>query len=240
MPSSSPPQRVVRAAVHICAILDCFTPNTPALRLTVVAEQVGIQPSSAHRLLHTLVAKRYLTFHKPTRSYRLGPEIERLADVHRQGNTLAIVAEPFLERLRDVTRETAALQVQEGEERYCIREVRSHEAIRMELGELLRYPANKGSGGHVLRAYSEGWRSEPDIAYLRKVRRAGYSTTRGTLFPNAVGVFVPVILKGSVAALGIHGPDFRLSRRAVSEYLPLLKELAAQLTQRAGPGLPMR
>src|SRR5258708_21707444 len=138
------PRRVVGSAANVCRIFDCFTAQTPALNLTAVARAIGLRPSSAHRLLQTLVLHEYLGFDSAKRLYRLGPRVGRLVSAYGE-TTLGAIARPVLERLRDGTGETAAVQVRQGDVRYCVVEIPSVQPIRLEITEAARYPLRRGA-----------------------------------------------------------------------------------------------
>jgi DNA-binding IclR family transcriptional regulator len=131
------PRRVVGSAANVCRIFDCFTAQTPALNLTAVARAIGLRPSSAHRLLQTLVYHEYLGFDPAKRLYRLGPRVGSLVSAYGE-TTLGAIARPVLERLRDATGETAAVQVRQGDVRYCVVEIPSVQPIRLEITEAAR------------------------------------------------------------------------------------------------------
>src|SRR5579875_3225384 len=172
--------RPVGTAVHVCRIFDCFSARRRALNLTEISASLGLAKSSVHRLPRT-------------RRYRLGERVGGLAEVYGRQTSLATIARPFVERLRDATRETAGLQVRDGDERYCVVEAQSPQSIRMTVGENVRYALGRGSSGHVLRAFSADWAQARDHLALRRIRAAGYAISRGEVIPGAIAIYVPVL-----------------------------------------------
>ena len=65
----------IRAVERALAVLWCFSRNTPELTLTQIAEQVGLNKSTAHRLLATLNQNRFLQRDTATGAYRPGPRL---------------------------------------------------------------------------------------------------------------------------------------------------------------------
>jgi DNA-binding IclR family transcriptional regulator len=225
------PQRTVRSAIHICRILDCFSAETPSLNLTAVAQAIGLRTSSTHRLLQTLVLHGYLSFDKPHRRYRLGERVGRLVAAYGE-STLGEIARTALERLRDVTGETAAVQVRAGDVRYCVAEAASTQPIRLTLTEMARYPVRRGAAGAILRAFAPAWRDENDQAALRRIRADGYAISRGALFPGAVAIYVPLFAASGtlVAALGVHGLAFRIADRDLPAIVAQLQAASGELS----------
>jgi len=237
-----PPTRTIGTALHVCQIFDCFGPDRDALRLTEITQLVGLQKSSVYRLLQTLVGTGYLAFDRSDRRYRLGASIDRLADVMRAKTSLGEVARPFLERVRDATHETTALQIRDGDARFCLLELPSPQSIRMVLGEKTSYSAKKGASGHVLRAFAADWNEQRDRAHLKRIRDAGYAVSRGELIDGAIAIYVPVFDAHArlVAALGVQAPAFRNPPETVERIVALLAENARELAAHVDPALPLR
>ncbi len=235
------PKRIVGTAANVCRVFDCFTAQTPALNLTAIARAIGLRPSSAHRLLQTLVLHEYLGFDRTKRLYRLGPGAGRLVSAYGE-TTLGAIARPVLERLRDATGETAAVQVRQGNVRYCVVEIPSLQPIRLEITEAARYPVRRGAAGTVLRAFAAGWRDENDASLLERVRAAGYAVSRGALFPGAVAIYVPLYVAAGtlVATLGVHGLAFRMPERQMPAIVAQLQAAAAELSPLLRPEIPLR
>jgi DNA-binding IclR family transcriptional regulator len=235
------PQRTVGSASNVCRILDCFTAETPLLNLTAIARAIGLQPSSTHRLLQTLVLHGYLAFDPARRRYRLGERVGRLAAAYGE-STLGEIVRPWLERLRETTGETAAVQVRAGDVRYCIVELPSAQPIRLTLTEQARYPVRRGAAGATLRAFAPAWRDEHDAATLGAIRAAGSAISRGELFPGAVAIYVPLYATNGalVAALGVHGLSFRMPDDDLPAITAQLQAAAAELSRVIPAEVPLR
>jgi IclR family transcriptional regulator, acetate operon repressor len=229
--------RTIGTAHHVCQIFDCFTVERSALSLTQIADEVGLRKSSVYRLLQTLVLDDYLAFDPHSRHYRLGRKVGLLVTAYRSKNSLSAIAQPFLEQIRDATRETSALQVRDGEVRYCIAELPSPEPIKMILGENVSYSAKNGASGHILRAFAADWSRQRDRAALKAVRAARYAVSFGEIIPGALAIYVPVCDASglAVAALGIHGPGFRISQGAIGGIVSRLSGAADEIAARLGP-----
>ena len=236
------PTRTIGTALHVCQILDCFRADRDALRLTEVTKLIGLQKSSVHRLLQTLVGAGYLSFDRADRRYRLGEQVARLSEIYRSKTSLSDVVRPFLERVRDVTHETSALQVRDGDMRYCLLELPSPQSIRMVIGENKPYSTKKGASGHVLRAFAADWSEQRDRVHLKRVREAGYAVSRGEQIEGAIAIYVPVLDRHAhlVGALGVQAPAFRNPPETVARIIDLLEATASQLAGSVDTALPVR
>lgn len=242
MPTRNVPQRTgqtrtIGTAHHVCQIFDCFTAERSALSLTEIAAEIGLRKSSVYRLLQTLVLDDYLAFDPHTRRYRPGRKVGLLVTAYRSKNSLSSIAYPFLEQIREAIRETSALQVRDGDVRYCIAELASPELIKMILGENVSYSAKNGASGHVLRAFSHEWSRQRDRAALKAVRAARYAVSFGEIIPGALAIYVPVCDASgvAVAALGIHGPGFRIAKGAIGGIVSRLAGAADEISARLAP-----
>lgn len=74
------------------AILNCFTDETPELRVTDISSRMGLTSSLVSRLLQTLEADRLVEQDTETGYYYLGPAIITLAGVTLNNNRLRIEA----------------------------------------------------------------------------------------------------------------------------------------------------
>lgn len=92
---------LVPGLVRGLEVLQAFTPRTPEMSLTNIAEAMGITRSAAFRTVHTLVSEGYLLATGDGTRYRLGPSVLRLTYGYHASRELLEVAQPPLEKLRD-------------------------------------------------------------------------------------------------------------------------------------------
>jgi DNA-binding IclR family transcriptional regulator len=221
----------VRTAAHVCAVFECFIGETNSLTLTHVANKIGLKKSSVYRLLQTLVSCDFLTFDNAVKRYQLGPRVDKLVGSYHGQSSLIAIAKPFMERLRNLTRESIALQIRDENARYIVSEVASPEAIRMLLGENMAYPLTSGAAGHILRAFSMDWNKETDRKVLRQMRRDRYAISRDEVIKGATAICVPILNANGllIAALSVHGPTDRISNEATGKIVSSLKSSASEL-----------
>ena len=77
-------------------------------RLGELADEVGLHPSTAHRLLGTLCARGFVTQDGRSGRYRLGYAVLALAqDTGKHTGELRMIARPHLDAIRDACGETS-------------------------------------------------------------------------------------------------------------------------------------
>jgi DNA-binding IclR family transcriptional regulator len=161
----------------------------------------------------------FTAFDPGSRRYRLGERVGRLAAAYGE-STLGEIVRPTLERLRDTTGETAAVQVRAGDVRYCIVEVPSAQPIRLTLTEQAPYPVRRGAAGAVLRAFAPAWRDEHDEP----------------------AIYVPLFAASGalIAALGVHGLSFRMPDDDLPAIAAQLQAAGAELGRVIPAEVPLR
>ncbi|OGO66615.1 MAG: hypothetical protein A2030_11965 [Chloroflexi bacterium RBG_19FT_COMBO_50_10] len=87
----------VRAVERALGVLLCFTPETPELTMTQIAEQVGIHKSTTHRLLATLEKQRFVQRDPDTGIYRLGIRLLQMAYLTLEHIDLRRLAAPIFD-----------------------------------------------------------------------------------------------------------------------------------------------
>ena len=106
------------------AILACFTPEQPSMRLADIADGLGLSRSTTHRYASTLVALGYLE-QGESRRYRLGLKVIDLGMSVLNSTGLREHAHPYLEELRKQSSYTVNLAVLDGPEILFVDRLRS-------------------------------------------------------------------------------------------------------------------
>lgn len=225
--SGSP--RGTQAVDHALRILDQFESSTSELTLTGLSDRLGLSKSGVHALLVSLVRSK-LVERDPTRNtYRLGAHLIDLAGRRLEQTIWRTNCRSVLERLVDVTGETALLGVVEGD--------RAQYASRLESPHLLRVVGQVGEPipfhatalGKVLLAQLPQARIEALLARplrafsprtivdparlaleLESIRRQGFAVSLGERDASTAGVAAPVpgrpgTMPMAVAVVGMLG-----------------------------------
>lgn len=211
----------------------------PSLSVTEGAQLLGVAPSTAHRLLTTLLAHDFVVQEPSTRRYRTGPRLLEIALSSLGTVDMRQVAWAHLVALAAEVRETASLLVLEGDQVRFLDSAEGPELVRVanRTGDVL--PAHLTSAGKVmlasmpepelLQAYPDaripamsgelGMSREELFDELEQVRRDGYATSfeRSSAGLSAVAVPITDLSGNPMAAIAVSVPASRLDERRVRE-----------------------
>lgn len=246
-----------RSLDRAMAILHVFDEAHPKRTLSDIADSLGLNTSTTHRLLQSLKAHGMVTQPDGGRDYALGPEILRLARLATGSLDLQEMARPFLLRLRDAIGETVGLHVLRDDlARVVLDQAESHHALRRSytgLGEPI--PLHQGAPGKVLLAFLPNDHQEQvlggtldaanahtitDVGALRddlvRIREFGYATSFGERVDGIHTVAVPVRdHEGRVTvSLSVTGPAMRMPPERLEAIAPIALTTARQVSTRLG------
>src|SRR3954451_13543237 len=95
-------------------ILSSFSETTPELGIVELARAVGLNKSTTHRYVATLVKLGYVDQDPETRKYHLGPRVVDLGFAAIDSMELTRVAAPSLQALADETGYTVSMALCDG------------------------------------------------------------------------------------------------------------------------------
>ncbi len=202
------------------------------LGLVALAERAGLGPSTAYRILSTLMERGYVTRSAQTGHFRLGSKLVELASAAARGNErLRAALHPHLRALRDETGETANLVVLDGRSIVYVDQVESSRAVRMFTTIGRRVPLHASGGGKAIAAFAPDAlvgelvehgleRLTPHTlatpqalrADLARVRERGYAIDHEEYEAGVVCVAAPIFGPTGevIAAASISGPAARM------------------------------
>ncbi|MHC3475206.1 IclR family transcriptional regulator [Streptomyces sp. 7R007] len=218
-----------------------------------VAERLGVARSTAYRYLQSLVTGRFLE-EAPGGGFRLGLRVLEIARVARRSYGLSEVAVPSMESLAEEVHETVLLTRRTGGLVVCVDRAESTRAVRISYERGSALPINAGASALVLLAWSpdDEVRGLLQNAELRRftsatltdvdalmerlgrIRRIGYSVTRGELDPDVVGIAAPIRdeNKQVVAAVSVAALASRVYPEAETEIAQKVLATAQEISER--------
>jgi|688.fasta_scaffold44437_2 IclR family acetate operon transcriptional repressor len=254
MADSSEVQSVQRAARILVALVDTNddpTSTKDGQSVKSLAAETQLPVSTTHRLLRTLVDCHLVEQDSRTEKYRLGPLTAVLGQTYRHHSDLERVEE-LLTRLANATGESVSLAALQDRTAIVISHVQSSHVLRVgySLGTSLAMHAS--AMGKVLLAYSSS-NLEDTITQLGKLesftnhtiteptdllqelvntKNTGFATNFAERFDGANGVAVPIIAMNDNCrfALGIQGPESRITRKRVKELAEACKRCAEEIS----------
>ncbi len=206
------------------------------LALAALVDRTNLPRATAHRLAVALETHQLLSRDQAGR-FVLGSRFAVLAN--EAGDSLADLATPILNWLRDEAGESAQLYRREGRDRVCIAVAERTTGLRTTVPVGAHLPLTAGSGAQVLVAWETPGliaeltvRSAFSDRLLAEVRRRGWAQSVGQREAGVASVSAPV--RGAdgavVAAVSISGPIERLGRAPGQRLAPVVVAAANRLT----------
>ncbi|WP_424137895.1 IclR family transcriptional regulator [Roseomonas chloroacetimidivorans] len=241
----------VRAVQRAVAILKAFTSERPRLTVVELQRLTGISRPTLYRLLQTLTASGFVQASGEPQRFGLGSAVMSLAHVWASEIDVVAIARPVLERLRDVTGETAALFVLQNDKRLCVLEMPSRHVLSIMRGVGETEHISRGASGKAILAHvmeddaraQAVWRSLPAevdrarlTADLQRCREEGMSISLGEVFRGAVAIAAPYFRAGGQVAgsVGVFGPEARIDPSQARHFGNLAIEAANEITVALG------
>jgi sugar lactone lactonase YvrE/DNA-binding IclR family transcriptional regulator len=228
----------------------------PGLRFTEIADRAGLTRATAHRMLATLVEAGLLRVGEKDQAYHLGFRLFEMAHRVWDRFDLRSAAEPELERLRDLTRETVRLAILDGDHALYVDQREAAQAVRLGNGVGARASAHASGAGKALAAHLEPLAREQLLARLDLERftpntitdrRAlaqeldltkarGYAVSFEEQHVGVGSVAAPILdhRARSIGAVVIVGPSYRLGLDRLHALGREVMEAARRVSGNAG------
>lgn len=247
---------IVQSIDRALDILEVLANEEGPLRLTELSRRLSLHKSTTHRLLSSLIQRKYVDQDPETGKYRLGLKVFEIGSLVFNKMELRVEARPFLEELMQKTLETVHLVILDEGQAIYIDKVESPQKIRMysEIGK--RTPLHCTSVGKALLAYlpePELNRILRDLDYRRftpntitsaeelkehlaRVRSQGFAIDDAEHEEGIRCVAAPIFnYTGKViATISVSGPTIRVTRERLNELIPIVMEVSQRISRRLG------
>ena len=242
----------IRAVDRALDILLCFSSQTPQLTMTQIAERVGMNKSTVHRLLGTLERRRFVQRNPATGYYQLGIRLLQMAYLTLVHNDIRRSAEPFLHRLCERHRETITLSVLDEADVVFLDVIESPQRVKLAASVGQRMPAFSTAAGKAILAYLPNATvsrilergmphftqytirtKEAVLANLDLVREQGFAISLQEYEDGINAVAAPILNTENfpIAAVTVAGPAYRLTHEQMVETGPSVREISRLIAQ---------
>ena len=261
-PSTKPgparsPGRTIQSVDRAIDVLEALAEAGEELPLREIAEKTGLNVSTCHHLLATLVNRGYVGRSRLGRLYFIANKVAELSRRRLSQFNIVELAMPELRRLNQETGETVHLTVMRGHELITLAKLESSYPIRVgttDTGEATA--AHATAQGKAILA----WLPEPEIAKvlaetglrkytkntvtniedlmkdLRHVRRNGYSSDREEFQPGVfcTGAAVRDYHGAVMAAVSCSMPEMRATDEGLDQVRRAVSQCAKKLSEQLG------
>ena len=238
-------------------ILEALSASEGELQLREVAERTGINLSTCHHLLTTLVSRGYVGQHLRDRSYFLGNKVFEISSLRSRQIDLVPMAMPDLRHLNRETQETVHLEVLRGADLTTLAKLESRLAVRVGTDDFGKANAAHATAtgkailawlpeNEMMRVIAEkGLNRFTDktittlaglVEALRLVRRNGYSTDQEefTLGVTCVGAALRDHSGAVVGSVSCSMPVMRADKAHLEAVTKAVRYCASSISNRLG------
>lgn len=233
----------IRAVERALDVLLCFTSQTPELTMTQIAEQVGINKSTVHRLLVTLEGKRFVERDPLTGIYRPGIRFLQVAYLTLVRNDLRNLAAPYMNHLCELQRENINLTILDDIDVIYLHVVESTQRVKLAAAPGQRLPAFCTASGKAILAfipeenvkriiergtpkYTQRTLTSPQELFedIRLIRERGFAIAEQEFEDGINAIAAPIFNRNQqpIASLSVAGPAYRLTRERLLAISPIL------------------
>jgi DNA-binding IclR family transcriptional regulator len=217
-----------QAVSRSLAILEALSRAEAPLRMSRLSEQVGLQKSTVHRILQTLIALGYVEQEADTGRYGASLKLWELGSAIVAEHPVKRAASSFLQALHREVGETVSLLVPAGDDVLYLERLISPRTIRFSARPGSRVPALLTAGGRALlaqhpdlqatarralAAVGTDYRGDASsiAADLEAIRDRGYSISRDTPGVMSMGCAIAGRSGQPAAAISVSAPLERWS-----------------------------
>lgn len=237
-------------------IIDFLSNTQKEMRITDIARNVKINTSTVQRIVNTLCKYDYLRQNAESSKYRIGFKFLEVSGRILGELDLRRVARPFLEELRDRTRETVHLMILDRTMGVYIDAVESPQRIRMVsaigtredlhcsgvgkalLAFLPEQKVDEITREHGLKRKTSRTITDPDELkrHLAQIRKHSYSTDdeEGEEGTRCIGAPVLNHAGKVIASISIAAPSHRLDQQKIQQFAPVVVNTAKKISQSLG------
>ena len=243
----------IKSVIKSLNILNLFSESRQELSISEIGEALDLGLSTTYRLLSTLKYKNYIEQNPLNLKYKLGYAFLNKAFLisHNEADIIR-KSMPYLENLRDFSKESVSLAVLDGANIVYIAKADSYETLRTNIEIGKKMPAYNTALGRILLAYllPEQFNrlfskdnllvsapcSNLDISefkqYLEKVREEGIALDNEESVPGIRCMAAAIVdANGEVlTAISISGPTVRFTLEKIDLWKRELVKVARKIS----------
>jgi len=250
----------VQSLTRALSILNAIGYSPSGLKLTEIARELGLAPSTTHRLLTTLQEEKYVQFDRDASRWQIGIQAFVTGNGFLSSRDLVTVARPYMRRMMEENGETVNLAISEGDDVIYMAQVESREMMRVYSKPGNRVPLHCSGVGKAMLMLME----EKDIdrifkfaglpkltektlldvdslkTELKMSQKRGFATDdeEHAIGLRCVASVIYDEYAEPYAALSISGPAARISTARLLELGETVKQFSANITAALGGRLP--
>ena len=248
---------IIQSVDHALDVLEAFHGEEDELGITELSRRLKLHKNNIFRILATLESRGYVEQNLSTDNYRLGLKTLEMGQTYIRHTGLLSVARPLMEELNAKVSENVYIGILKDRYAFYLDVVESTHTVRVLSRVGCRVPTYCSAMGKAQLAY-ESMETIMDILnkkelkkftantismredvikHLMLVKETGYAIDDEEWDEGVRCVAAPIFdyTRKVVGAISISAPSVRMGmERVKKEYVPLIKEACAQVSERLG------
>lgn len=246
---------ILSSVKNTLQILKSFSINKPTIKVSELAESLGLAKSTVSRIMKTLASEGFVVKDQKTGEYRLGLTVLTLGGLVSNNFEFNQETVPVLNEVVEKTKETAHLAILDGLDAIYIKKKECNHPVRILTHIGRRNPTYCTSSGKVLMAFHEGNLVEEVIsngltrytkntitnpnelkAEIKKVKEQGYAVSTEELTEGTRSIAAPIRdHTGKVVyAINAVGPIQRMQNHKIPTIAQILIHAANKTSEGLG------
>jgi len=235
-------------------MMELLVQSSGPLRLSAIAQQLGLQKSNVHRTLGTLIAQGYVIQDEESGRYRPSLKLFELGAKVVGAHPARRAAAPYMQDLHKTLGETVNLYVLDKAAVLVVEKLLSPRPLRFSSQPGSRLPVTTTAAGRVMLAYEPDPRAvleeaagtfpqrddfvfdaDEVVGSLDGIRAQGYAETTNSWSPGIFSIAAPILGADgrAAAAIGVSGPIERQTEENRQAIIEALLATSARIAENA-------
>lgn len=245
---------MIQSLVKAANVLDILKSENRELTIAEISEFLNIPPSTAHRILSTLIDVGYVSKDERTHLYGLGPALIPLGIKASSKLDPQAVGKLILEKLSDLTREDSYFIIKSGDKGLLLSKAEGKHSLKIVENFGIEIDLHKGAIRKTILAFqsddyinyylkrdlSDYLDSPVDKDQLKKelmqIRNQKISVSDSEYIDSVIGIGAPVFNYKDqlVGAIGVVIPKERITEESKKEYMEAVKICGIEFSKNLG------
>ncbi len=248
--------KTIGSVIKAVEVLEELAKSEDGLGVTEISNRLNYGVSATYHLLNTLKQCNIIEQDKKTKKYRIGFELFRICGMAKRQNALASLAQPYLDKLREMVGETSNLVVLDGNEVIYIAQSESTKLLKLFTQLGAKVPFYCTGGGKAILSYQPKKVQDlvlnntnfikftgntlSDINELVReldiIRQQGYAMDNEEREEGVTCIAAPVFdcYGEAIASISISGPTYRLKEKGITTIIKNVTDTAKELSESLG------
>ena len=245
---------MIQSLVKAANVLDILKSENRELTIAEISEFLNIPPSTAHRILSTLIEVGYVSKDDRTHLYGLGPALIPLGIKASSKLDPQAVGKLILEKLSDITREDSYFIIKSGDKGLLLSKAEGKHSLKIVENFGIEIDLHKGAIRKTILAFQDedyiNYYLKRDLSdylnapvdkevlrrELRQIKNEKISVSDSEYIDSVIGIGAPVFNYKDqlVGSIGVVIPKERITEESKKEYIKAVNSCGIEFSKNLG------